>query len=63
MTVADLNTVENTACDGDQIIGKIGFAEYDAASGEWLGSDGFYFQTGKGYLYYSTSETEKEKGF
>ena len=63
MTVADLNTVENTASDGDQIIGKIGFAEYDAASGEWLGSDGFYFQTGKGYLYYSTSETENEKGF
>ena len=63
MTVADLNTVENTASDGDQIIGKIGFAEYDAASGEWLGSDGFYFQVGKGYLYYSTSETENEKGF
>lgn len=63
MTVADLNTLENTASDGDQIIGKIGFAEYDAASGEWLGSDGFYFQTGKGYLYYSTSETENEKGF
>ena len=63
MTVADLNTLENTVSDGDQIIGKIGFAEYDAASGEWLGSDGFYFQTGKGYLYYSTSETENEKGF
>ena len=63
MTVADLNTLENTAYDGDQIIGKTGFAEYDAASGEWLGSDGFYFQTGKGYLYYSTSETENEKGF
>lgn len=63
MTVADLNTVENTASDGDQIIGKTGFAEYDAASGEWLGSDGFYFQTGKGYLYYSTSETVNENGF
>ncbi len=63
MTVADLNTLENTASDGDQIIGKTGFAEYDAASGEWVANGDFYFQTGKGYLYYSTSETENEKGF
>lgn len=63
MTVADLNTVENTASDGDQIIGKTGFAEYDAASGEWVANGDFYFQTGKGYLYYSTSETVNENGF
>ena len=63
MTVADLNTVENTASDGDQIIGKTGLAEYDAASGEWVANGDFYFQTGKGYLYYSTSETVNENGF
>lgn len=63
MTVADLNIVENTVSDGDQIIGKTGFAEYDAASGEWVANGDFYFQTGKGYLYYSTSETVNENGF
>ena len=63
MTVADLNTVENTASDGDQIIGKIGFAEYDAASGEWVAAEDFSFQVGKGYLYYCTGENGLPNGF
>ena len=63
MTVADLNTLGNTAYDGDQIIGKTGFAEYDATSGEWIAGDGFSFQVGKGYLYYCTGENGLPNGF
>lgn len=56
MTVEEFNELENPASDGDVIIGKTGFAEFDGASGEWVGSDGFYFQAGKGYLYYCENE-------
>lgn len=56
MTVEQFNELENPASDGDMIIGKTGFAEYDMASGTWVGSDGFYFQAGKGYLYYCENE-------
>ena len=64
MTVADLNTLErNAPYDGDQIIGKTGFAEYDASTGEWVGSEGFEFQVGKGYLYYCTGENGLLDGF
>lgn len=64
MTVADLNTLENnTAYDGDMIIGKTGFAEYDATSGGWVAENGFTFQVGKGYLYYCTDENGISNGF
>ena len=56
MTVEEFNELENPASDGDVIIGKTGFAEFDGVSGEWVGSDGFYFQAGKGYLYYCENE-------
>lgn len=56
MTVEEFNELENPASDGDVIIGKTGFAEFDGASGEWVGSNGFYFQAGKGYLYYCENE-------
>lgn len=63
MTVADLNTLGNMAYDGDQIIGKNSFAEYDAASGGWVANGDFYFQAGKGYLYYCTGENGIPNGF
>lgn len=47
--------------DGDKIIGKNGFAEFDAAENMWLAQDGFYLQAGKGYLYYSNSEEEEKE--
>lgn len=56
MTVEEFNELENPVSDGDMIIGKTGFAEYDMASGAWIGSDGFEFEVGKGYLYYCVSE-------
>ena len=62
MTVEEFNELENPASDGDVIIGKTGFAEFDGVSGEWVGSDGFYFQTGKGYLYYCENEDGYPEG-
>lgn len=47
--------------DGDKIIGKNGFAEFDAAENMWFAQDGFYLQAGKGYLYYSNSEEEEKE--
>ena len=54
----NLNEV-NVPEDGDKIIGKTGFAEYDAVEGLWLAQEGFTLQAGKGYLYYSNGEGEK----
>ena len=63
MTVANLNSLPRTmATDGDVIIGKDGFAEYSVSEGGWVGSNGFYFQTGKGYLYYRNSEDRMSSG-
>ena len=45
------------------IIAKKGFAEYDGVNGRWFAQDGFYLQAGKGYIYYSTSDDEKEITF
>ena len=62
MTVEEFNELENPASDGDVIIGKTGFAEFDGVSGEWVGSNGFYFQAGKGYLYYCENEDGYPEG-
>lgn len=51
---------KNNPSDGDKIIGKTGFAEYDAAEGLWLAQEGFTLQAGKGYLYYSNRDDEYE---
>lgn len=65
ITVDEFNTINeyNGASDGDMIIGKAGFAEFDFGSGKWVAQNGFYFQAGKGYIYYSTSEEEKDITF
>ena len=65
ITIDEFNTINeiNPAADGDMIIGKKGFAEYDGANGRWFAQDGFYLQAGKGYIYYSTSDDEKEITF
>ena len=65
ITVDEFNTINeiNPAADGDMIIGRTGFAEFDGASGKWVAQNGFYFQAGKGYIYYSTSEEEKDITF
>lgn len=62
MTVADLNTLENTAYEGDMIIGKTGFATYSTQTG-WVAESDFAFQAGKGYLYYCTGENGISGGF
>ena len=62
MTVADLNTLENTAYEGDMIIGKTGFATYSTQTG-WVAESDFAFQVGKGYLYYCTGENGIPNGF
>lgn len=63
ITIDQFNTLneKNNPSDGDKIIGKTGFAEYDAAEGLWLAQEAFTLQAGKGYLYYSNSEEEEEK--
>ena len=65
LTIDDFNTLNeiNQATEGDAIIGKDGFAEYDAVSGRWIAQDGFMLKAGKGYLYYSNSENEKKLSF
>lgn len=65
ITFAEFNTINeyNKASDGDMIIGKNGFAEYDATYGGWIEQNGFILQAGKGYIYYSASEDEKYVNF
>ena len=65
ITIDEFNTINeiNPAADGDMIIAKKGFAEYDGVNGRWFAQDGFYLQAGKGYIYYSTSDDEKEITF
>lgn len=62
ITIDQFNTLNkwNNPSDGDKIIGKTGFAEYDAVEGLWLAQEGFTLQAGKGYLYYSNNEEEYE---
>ena len=54
MTLDELNNLDsnNNPNEGDQIIGKTNFAEYDGT--KWVGSD-FILEAGKGYIYYNTS--------
>ena len=65
MTIDDFNTIvsDNQAQDGDMIIGKTGFAEFDGMERKWIAQDGFTFQAGKGYIYYSGSDEEKDISF
>lgn len=62
ITIDQFNTLNdlNNPSDGDKIIGKTGFAEYDAAEGLWLAQEAFTLQAGKGYLYYSNRDDEYE---
>lgn len=43
--------------DGDAIIGKKGFAEFDGQ--KWTASDGFMLETGLGYIYYQKNAGDK----
>lgn len=42
-----------TASNGDMIIGRDGFAEFDGT--QWVAPSAFRFKAGKGYIYYSTN--------
>lgn len=57
LTIGEYNfsVADNTVSEGDMIIGKDGFAEYDGTA--WVGTDGFTLKSGKGYIYYTESET------
>lgn len=65
LSVDEFNTIveSNHAEDGDIIIGKNGFASFDALQNKWIAQEGFYFQAGKGYIYYSVGEAEKYLNF
>lgn len=54
-TVEDWNTNDDIEIsqEGDMLIGKTGFAEYNGTA--WVGSDGFKLEAGKGYIYYTES--------
>ena len=54
MTLDELNNMysNNNPSEGDQIIGKTNFAEYDGT--KWVGSD-FILEAGKGYIYFNSS--------
>jgi uncharacterized protein YjdB len=49
--------LSKTADDGDIILGKTGFAMYDGEI--WQASQGFTFEAGKGYIYYTEASDEK----
>lgn len=62
ITFDEFNSIEiNQAEEGDMIIGKNGFAEYE--NGRWVEQTGFKLQVGKGYIYYSVSEIGKNVSF
>lgn len=62
MTLDELNNLDsnNNPSEGDQIIGKTNFAEYDGT--KWVGSD-FILEAGKGYIYYNSSTETNRLGF
>ena len=62
MTLDELNNLDsnNRPNEGDQIIGKTNFAEYDGT--KWVGSD-FILEAGKGYIYYNSSTETNRLGF
>ena len=62
MTLDELNNMDsnNNPSEGDQIIGKTNFAEYDGT--KWVGSD-FILEAGKGYIYYNSSTETNRLGF
>ena len=62
ITFDEFNSIEiNQAEEGDMIIGKNGFAEYE--NGRWVEQTGFKLQVGKGYIYYSVSDIGKNVSF
>ncbi len=42
-----------TAVEGDMIIGQTSYAVFDEGQNKWVGSNGFKFEAGKGYIYYT----------
>lgn len=46
-----------SAADGDMIIGRDMVVAYNGS--EWLGADDYVFEAGKGYIYYTESDTPK----
>ncbi|MBO4663378.1 MAG: hypothetical protein J5663_03085 [Bacteroidaceae bacterium] len=50
-----------TPSQGDKVIGKNAFAEYDGT--QWQASSSFLLEAGKGYIYYSTSSSNKSMSF
>lgn len=53
LTLDELNNMDwSSASDGDLLIGKTSFAEYDAVKEQWVSSNDFTFKSGKGYIYY-----------
>lgn len=55
-SIADWNANDDIEIsnEGDVIIGKTGFAEFDGK--QWVASNDFVLEAGKGYIYYTESE-------
>ena len=55
------NSLLSEAAEGDAIIGKSGFAEFDGV--RWVASAGFRLETGAGYIYFQEAGTRKSLDF
>ena len=54
LELSEVDTPNPDAVEGDMIIGQTTAATFDGT--EWVTTDGFKFEAGKGYIYYSNSD-------
>ena len=55
LTLEELPSLNTTSHDGDMIIGRTTSASYDTSEG-WVSGDGFKFEAGKGYIYFTEQD-------
>ena len=57
LELSEINAqISANAKEGDKIIGQTSSAVFDETQGKWVGSSGFKFEAGKGYIYYTDEE-------
>ena len=62
MTIGEFNELNevNQFGEGDFILSKDGIAVFDAEYNEWIASDNFMFEVGKGYIFYFANRPNME---
>ncbi|MBR5849189.1 MAG: T9SS type A sorting domain-containing protein, partial [Bacteroidaceae bacterium] len=62
MTIGEFNELNevNQFGEGDFILSKDGIAVFDAEYNEWIASDNFMFEVGKGYIFYFANKPNME---